>query len=127
MSTYRRLIESIRSGGTCAVAIALILLTARVPLHAESQGKPDDKPQQADAKPQQPAPETPAPADPQSAAAQSTGAQAAGGPPPADPAAAPGDGFRLGPLEGKSEIELGYRWVTGAGNRDMYRSMSRPG
>jgi hypothetical protein len=26
-------------------------------------------------------------------------------------------------MEGHSEVELGYRWVSGAGNRDMYRSM----
>ncbi|MFH1572630.1 MAG: hypothetical protein ABIG68_01525, partial [Acidobacteriota bacterium] len=38
--------------------------------------------------------------------------------------ATPGEGFQWGVYEGRSEIEIGYRWVTDiAGNRDMYRSM----
>jgi len=36
----------------------------------------------------------------------------------------PAEGFKLGTMEGRSEIEIGYRWVSDiAGNRDMYRSM----
>jgi hypothetical protein len=45
--------------------------------------------------------------------------QAAAAPAPA----ANGEGFRVGAYEGHSEFEVGYRWVTGAGNRDMYRTM----
>jgi hypothetical protein len=37
--------------------------------------------------------------------------------------APPSEGFRVGLMEGRSEIELGYRFVSGAGNRDVYRSM----
>ncbi len=34
------------------------------------------------------------------------------------------EGFKWGLMEGRSEVEVGYRWVSDiAGNRDMYRSM----
>ncbi|MBI4474128.1 MAG: hypothetical protein HY646_15770, partial [Acidobacteria bacterium] len=33
------------------------------------------------------------------------------------------EGFKWGLMEGRSEIEIGYRWISQAGNRDMYRSM----
>ena len=33
------------------------------------------------------------------------------------------EGFTWGPYQGRSEIEVGYRWVSTAGNNDMYRSM----
>jgi hypothetical protein len=33
------------------------------------------------------------------------------------------EGFTWGPYQGRSEIEIGYRWVSTAGNKDMYRSM----
>src|SRR5437867_5791362 len=35
-----------------------------------------------------------------------------------------GEGLKWGPMEGHSEVEVGFRWVSDiAGNRDMYRSM----
>jgi hypothetical protein len=37
--------------------------------------------------------------------------------------AQPAEGFQWGAYQGRGEIEIGYRWVTVAGNRDMYRSM----
>ena len=44
-------------------------------------------------------------------------------PAPAVPPQA-GEGFKWGPMEGHSEVEVGFRWVSDiAGNRDMYRSM----
>ena len=42
-------------------------------------------------------------------------------PPPA-PAAAK-EGFTWGVYDGRTDLEVGYRWVTTAGNNDVYRSM----
>lgn len=33
------------------------------------------------------------------------------------------EGFQWGVYQGRGEIEIGYRWVSTAGNREMYRSM----
>ncbi len=41
----------------------------------------------------------------------------------APPPAPSKEGFSWGVYDGRSEIEVGYRWVTTAGNSDVYRSM----
>ena len=78
----------------CALALAM---AANAHAQAGSEGPKEQQ--------QAPAPTPPGPAPQQTASP------------------APNEGFRWGLMEGRSEVEIGYRWVSQAGNRDVYRSM----